>query len=170
MNLEPLYRAVYEDPRDDVRKLVLADALQVEGDPRGDFIALQLRDSVITRRRSDKLLARHREAFLGPLTAAVLNPMSMHRRDRIEERWEKGFLTECTVRFSGATVDCLEWATVHTLRVFEGDEAPAELASPKLISLRTVLLSGTRDFADRARALVASLPGRGITVTHVDHR
>lgn len=164
MDLALLFRSVYEKPRDDVRKQVLADALQQEGDPRGDFIALQLRDSVITRRRSDKLLVRHRLAFLGPLTAAVLNPASLKRRGRFDETWQKGFLTECTVRFPGTTGDLYEWATVETLHVHEGPDEPVELASPRFTSLKAVFLSGSVDFAERARALVP----KKVRVRHVD--
>lgn len=168
MNLELLYQSVYEAPGDDARKLVLADALQTVGDPRGDFIALQLRGSVITRRRSDKLLVRHRLAFLGPLTAAVLNPAPSRRRERFDEKWEKGFLTEATVRFVGTTVDRWEWAMVHTLHVVEGDAAPLELASPRFTCLRTVLLSGSLQFAAQAEALVARAGHKAVRVRHVD--
>lgn len=164
MDLEPLFRAVYDDLADDSRKLVLADALQAAGDPRGDFITFQLRDSVVTRRRSAKLLARHRDAFLGSLSTVVVNPT---KAKTVDERWEKGFLTECTVRLSGEAVDCLEWATVQTLHVFESPGSPAELASPHFTSLRAVFLYGSDQFAAAARTLLASIGDRTLRVTHV---
>ena len=168
MNLELLFRAVYEAPHDEVRRQVLADALQMISDPRGDFIALQLRDSVISRRRSEKLLARHRTAFLGPLAAVVVNSGSRQNLEAIDERWDKGFLVECTARLSGATADCLEWATVQTLHVYEQQESPDELASPRLSSLQKVLLYGSDEFAERARALLSKARDRNLRVTHVE--
>lgn len=167
MNLEDLYRAVYEAPGDDSRKHVLADALQTQGDPRGDFIALQLRGSVIARRRSDKLLARHREAFLGALRTVVVNPVNPHHVERTNERWEKGFVAECTVRLSSEAAGFLEWATVQTLHLFEGPE-PLGLLSPHLISLRSVLIYGSNGFAERAKLLLASHGNRTVRVAHVD--
>src|SRR5688572_3877052 len=40
-NADELFAAVYADPADTSLRLVLADALQEKGDPRGEFIALQ---------------------------------------------------------------------------------------------------------------------------------
>lgn len=168
MNLERLYQAVYEAPRDDVRKLVLADALQLEGDPRGDFITLQLRSSVITRRRSDKLLARHRAAFLGALAPAVLSPDRLGGGRRFVERWDKGFLTACTVRLQGALVDCSAWATVESLGVYEGEGEPTDLRSPWFTSLREVWVVGAPAFAGKVQALVHERHP-ALRVAHVDH-
>ena len=42
MELESLFAAVYARPADDGARQVLADALQELGDPRGEFISLQL--------------------------------------------------------------------------------------------------------------------------------
>ncbi len=63
--------ALFAAPQDDGPRLVLADALQELGDPRGEFISLQLnpRRSQRSERRMQKLLERHRGAFLGPLEA-----------------------------------------------------------------------------------------------------
>lgn len=168
MDLDQLYRAVYEAPRDDARKLVLADALQVEGDPRGDFITLQLRDSVITRRRSDKLLARHRDRFLGPLRPVVLDPQTLRGGGRFVERWDKGFLSACTVRVSGTRVDCPAWATVESIGVYEGPGEPLELGSKWLVSLREVWVAGSPTFAGKVQALVKERHP-ALRVAHVDH-
>jgi uncharacterized protein (TIGR02996 family) len=167
MDLSTLFRAVYEAPNDDSLKRVLADALQNAGDPRGDFIALQLRSSVISRRRCDKLLARHRQAFLGALGTAVVNPMNPNHLETTHERWEKGFLVECTVRLTGTATDCLEWSMVKSLHVFELPDFPAELASPNFRSLRNVYLYGSNSFAERGRTAVAR-GNRPVSVIHIE--
>ena len=165
MSLETLFRAVYEAPELDTPRHVLADALQMEGAPRGDFIALQLRDSVISRRRSAKLLIRHRDAFLGELREVVVNPLGAKRAGTVHEQWEKGFLVECTVRLSGTTVDCEAWATVRTLHVFAQPELPGELASPHFGALREVFVYETYQLTDEARTLLDALEARGVRVT-----
>ena len=40
--LETLYERVFADPDDDQARMVLADALAELGDPRGEFIVIQL--------------------------------------------------------------------------------------------------------------------------------
>ena len=159
MNLKDLFRAVYEAPRDDARRLVLADALQTAGDPRGEFIALQMRGSVIARRRSDKLLARHRASFLLALHSVVVAIR--------EERWEKGFLVECAVRFEGTTEGFPELGTVQTLHIHEGPD-PTELASSLLTALKSALIFGSDEFTERARAHLATNANKSVRVTHVD--
>ena len=52
MDLEALYHNVYENPGDDRRRLVLADALLERGDPRGELITLQFATHAIARKRA----------------------------------------------------------------------------------------------------------------------
>jgi uncharacterized protein (TIGR02996 family) len=165
-DLEQLFNAVFDAPQDDVRKLVLADALQGLGDPRGDFIALQLRGSAITRRRSDKLLVRHREAFLRGLRPAILSAADPLKPRTIDERWEKGFLVQCTARLPGVTAACRDWAMVHTLHLFEGPVSLGEVGSPHFTSLKRVFLYGSDLFAEQATALFPSSPRRTVQVVH----
>ena len=42
MSLETMFAEVFADPANDDKRLVLADALSEAGDPRGEFITLQL--------------------------------------------------------------------------------------------------------------------------------
>ena len=67
-----LFAAVYASPDADEPREVLADALQEAGDPRGEFIALQLREargdtSAELRDRAQTLVKEHGKAWLGPL-------------------------------------------------------------------------------------------------------
>ncbi|HET7500988.1 MAG TPA: hypothetical protein VFK02_08300 [Kofleriaceae bacterium] len=66
-----LWRTVHADPDDDGALTVLADALQVAGDPRGELIALQLdlgSDDVAQAERRRVLIASCGATWLGPLT------------------------------------------------------------------------------------------------------
>src|SRR3954470_1660051 len=106
MHLDALYQSVYENPHDDRLRRVLADALLEHGDVRGELIALQYETHALARKRADKLIARHRARFLGPLGAVVV-PGS--------DAWEHGFLVACTARLDGFTVACPQWATVRSI-------------------------------------------------------
>jgi uncharacterized protein (TIGR02996 family) len=127
-----LFRAVYEHPSDDGARQVLADVLIEAGDPRGEFIALQMA-SRRTRKaelKLERLLERHREQFLGPLARVVTS------RGQV---WEKGFLTACRATLDGSLFDEPSWATVRALEVLNrDDEVPRELLSPHLRALKEV--------------------------------
>ncbi len=103
-----LFVHVYEDPFDVSRRHVLADALQELGDPRGEFIALQLghRDE----KRQKKLLTTHRKEWLGPFATYAA-----------DARFEDGFVVELRLKpLKPAQFSVLsavrEWATVKRVR------------------------------------------------------
>lgn len=110
--LESLYAPIWADPRDLPRRQVLADLLLERGDPRGEFISLQLANA--SPKRQKQLLKAHREAWLGKLLSIV---------DLKDEPpvFEAGFVTELTVKgvrkgqFLLAS-DAPEWATVRRVR------------------------------------------------------
>lgn len=69
MQAGDFFRAVYERPDDDGARQVLADVLIEAGDPRGEFIALQMQPLKRSRKaelKLERLLERHRRDFLGP--------------------------------------------------------------------------------------------------------
>ena len=131
-DVEALYRAVFAAPADDGPRLVLADALQEQGDPRGEFISLQLQTPRSQRsdRRMQKLLDRHRTQFLRRLHSAVMPDEN--------QRWERGFLTEASVVLHGDLVDAPDWATLRKLEVLFSGTPPVELASRHFRSLKDV--------------------------------
>ncbi len=133
--IDELYAAVFAAPDDDGPRLVLADALQEVGDPRGEFLSLQLqpRRTQRSERRMGKLLERHRAAFLRGLNPIVM-PSGL-------QRWERGFLTEATVVLEGLHVDVPDLATLRRLEVVFSPAAPLELASPHMRSLREVTMA-----------------------------
>lgn len=76
LDIEGLTTAVHEDPDDRQARAVLADALQETGDPRGEFIALQLleldgRGTQQSTQRADELLGQHVDAWLGAIHPIV---------------------------------------------------------------------------------------------------
>lgn len=105
-----LFAEVYADPFGDGPRVVLADALQELGDPRGELIALQLaraRTGKRTRRES-ALIKQHARAWLGPIGPAVPN------RDL---KFERGFLAKCRIQHHRETIEPYlkhqEWKTVE---------------------------------------------------------
>jgi len=103
-----LFAHVYEAPFDLSRRHVLADALQELGDPRGEFIALQLARS--DEKRQKKLLTANRKDWLGPFATYAA-----------DARFEDGFVSELRLKplkpaqFS-ALSSVREWATVKRVR------------------------------------------------------
>ncbi len=104
LDVAALEAAVYADPQSDGPREVLADALQSAGDPRGELIALQLREA--RGEASDELVARatelckeHGKEWLGSLRAVT------YRADL-----RRGFLSR--LEMAGA------WATKDWKKVF----------------------------------------------------
>ncbi|MBL9038239.1 MAG: TIGR02996 domain-containing protein [Archangium sp.] len=62
--LQSLFDDVWARPDDDGVRLVLADALLERGDPRGEFIALQLMNGGAGTERAVELLAAHGQAWV----------------------------------------------------------------------------------------------------------
>ncbi len=91
-------------PDDDGPREVLADVLLEREDPRGEFIALQLRAargevSEVERKRMTVLLRTHERAWLGGDLAAI----TKHRW------WRRGFLDEAELQ-RNAAADKATWA------------------------------------------------------------
>lgn len=135
-----LYARVYEDPSDDAARTILSDFLQQKGDPRGEFIALQLARHGTGKKRSAqerKLEEQWGREWLGALEPAVL---------KAGVEFERGFVTR--LRFMGkfegrATIGAPEWSTVTHVDVshasgFVGGSGDV-LVSPTMRSLRHVV-------------------------------
>lgn len=108
-----LFAAVYAAPDADEPRAVLADALQEAGDPRGEFIALQLREhrgdsSDELRQRAQALVVKHGKTWLG-----VLRPIVY----RAEMR--RGFLQRLELAGSWSTSKWQELAAEPMLATVE---------------------------------------------------
>ncbi len=112
------YRRVFEAPNDLEHRRVLADWLIEQGDPHGEFIAVQFEHSRKARLRAGKLLHRHRAHFLGPLSAWV--------EPRDDERWEHGFLTHGALRWSATLAHEPALATLRSVRLVATDLSAVE--------------------------------------------
>jgi len=77
--------AIYAAPDDDTPRAVYADWLTERGDPRGEFITLQLAPSEATRKRVKQLLKKHGRTWAGELDRVV---------DKEGRVFRRGFLTE----------------------------------------------------------------------------
>lgn len=130
-----LLEQVRASPDDDDLRLVLADALDAIGDPRGELIVLQIRRASggTNRQRAAReraLLKEHMREWLGAIAPVVKLKTAV---------FERGFLSRCeavATRQVDAQVHFQhpEWATVRSIR-FE-DEARI---TPAMRSLREAL-------------------------------
>jgi uncharacterized protein (TIGR02996 family) len=106
-------RAILDRPDDPFTYGVYADWLQEQGDPRGEFMAVQLaledeakskeeRDAL--RKREAELLAAHEREWLGELAPLFLDSVTVpHRYDegldeipKPEYQWRRGFVSSVT--------------------------------------------------------------------------
>ena len=109
---EPFLKAILSDPDDATPYAVYADWLTEHGDPRGEFIhvQLQLEDEQIgsarrkkLRQREKQLLARYEEQWLGAYARLLMdNPMVRHGEygpngPNFKYRFERGFLASLRV-------------------------------------------------------------------------
>lgn len=104
-NVEQALREVYERPADDAPRLVLADLLQEQGDPRGEFITLQFlrrdgKSSTAQLRKEKALFEKHQKEWLGAIAPLVL---------KSELVFERGFVARCRIKTLSTDP---EWATV----------------------------------------------------------
>lgn len=129
--MSELLEKVYASPDDDTAKLVVADALLEQKDPRGEFITLQFKAwrgeaTKEDRARSSALLSKYRAAWLGPL-ADALEPDSV--------TFEKGFLKQGTLKASALAPEVrLRWLAAPALQELRELVLP-ELGAAELTAL-----------------------------------
>lgn len=141
-DLDALYAEVYANPTRDEPREVLADALAEIGDPRGEFIQLQLQNArgagtQQTRLRERRLLARHRAEWT--LLRAI---------DSRTVEFERGFPSRASVTLQGraaspAVMQDPRWATFVALDWPFSEGVNLE----PLTSLEEVYLHGRRTTA-----------------------
>jgi uncharacterized protein (TIGR02996 family) len=179
MPQESLLQAVYDAPDDDAPRAVLGDFLQGEGDPRGDFIALQLQRvwrplSAVETKRELALLRKHQKTWLGALAAVVCNTSEpvCGEGTPFEEnfpRWHRGFLAHAMLAFTTPKLKALgtspAWATLENVGGL------INLRRAALPSLRAHLqasrgLRGINDVMPELLSVIESLPS---LVTRLEH-
>lgn len=104
---ERLFAAVYAAPHDDGPRAVLADALLEQGEPRGEFIALQLARGRAGRpsSRETAMLKQWAERWLEPITDGVVKGTT----------FERGFPASCQLRNETPSHEAREWATIERI-------------------------------------------------------
>lgn len=147
-----LLAAVYRKPDDPDLRLVLADALLDDGDPRGEFIALQVRrlkDGSRPTRREQALSKSNGAKWLGRLGVYLKQPA-----------FEGGFVTSATLVTPLKRADTAwpEWSTLTALTI--GRRVSAALLN-ELPSLRRVEQLSFDEFLSLARA---SLPWTSVAL------
>ncbi len=142
-----LLAAIYDHPDDDGPRLVYADWLQERSDPRGEFIALQLRgelDAAATKRERE-LVKKHGKAWLGPIAKALHS----------EVTWRRGFPVKGIVKLRNqrdVETYCKDasWGTFEELTWSIGDNvisdqlAYAGYIGPAMKNLRVAVQSNWR--------------------------
>jgi uncharacterized protein (TIGR02996 family) len=139
---EELLAAIYAAPHDDAPRAVYADVLAERGDPRGEFIALQLahangRATPESRRRERALLTKYEKQWLGRFERFVKRPMCEFRR---------GFLARAVIdiehKDGPLDRDLADpaWSTIETLGlgVWASDRAREILALPAFRHVRAL--------------------------------
>jgi uncharacterized protein (TIGR02996 family) len=120
-----LLAAIHEDPDSVERKLVYADVLMEEQDPRGELIQLQCARHKLSREqqsRERQLLTDHFAEWVGALAPVIFPPGSPGGG----ATWfEHGFLHACALqrigsKLTGARADDPAWRTVRELHLAEG--------------------------------------------------
>ncbi len=140
--LAQLWAAFHARPADLPLRAVLADALQAIGDPRGEYIALELARGPATaaaRKRAAQLLAAHVDTWTGGIPGVI--------RDSL--RFDRGFLAAVHCRTNGSalaeSLSAPAWATVEELHLstragdYSNLEEPLEALLERAPSLRTLV-------------------------------
>lgn len=158
-NESDLLHAIYEAPGDDDLRQVYADVLSERGDPRGEFITLQLAHArgeatEAMRKRERALLTKHAKEWMGTL-------YGWREEDNGEStQFERGFLSGFRLSWHAGeniltALSDPAWATIHTLDVRKlGHSHLANMAS-------------TDVFQRRVRALHA-MPEHVVITVHGD--
>lgn len=178
--------AILRAPHDDAPRLIFADWLSEQGDPRGELIHLQLRAASLepggernkVRAAENKLLEEHRVAWLGPIATLVdkaefrrgfVAMVRMTARAWIEHAKSvlevAPLVDELELLFGegdgglGAeALACPEMRRIAslTLRGFEPEPARALAATTTLDALHTLVLDGPRLSPAEGEAIAAA--------------
>jgi uncharacterized protein (TIGR02996 family) len=131
---EAFEKALIATPDDGAGWRAYADYLMEQGDPRGEFMQVQLalesetlakQERTKLRIREQDLLKKHREEWLGPLAPFILNPeptKATSRDTAIKYRFRRGWLAELefpwlSVEQTRALLKCPEARLLNRLHV-----------------------------------------------------
>jgi uncharacterized protein (TIGR02996 family) len=117
-SIESLLAAILDEPTDLDRRLVYADALQEQNDPRGEFIV----HHIAGRQEAETLLKKHGKEWIAFLRPAV---------SRAGLRFINGFVERITLKVEhlGLLRGFMEREPIHEVRFRDLGREPARLAS-----------------------------------------
>ncbi len=164
---EDLLARIQANPADDGLRSVWADSLLERGDPRGEFVTLQLarrrgEATEAQRKREAQLVAEHDAEWLGGLSVAVA-----------EHRFEGGLLDQVRLDVSKLSEPPAELSTVREITLWgaEGQPFPAAfLRHPALRSLQALWNVQAGQIADLRREEGWALTGLGFDVPGSDRK
>ncbi len=122
-SIAALLEEVYADPGDDAPRLVLADALTLADDPRGEFIVLQLeraaRGDPDPGARERALVTRHGRTWMAELAALIPRGRAdTFRRGFVSCAYLSSAVTKTRLR---ATLTSRAWTTVERIEHLDPD-------------------------------------------------
>jgi uncharacterized protein (TIGR02996 family) len=143
-----LLDAIRAAPHDDAPRLVYADHLIAQDDPRGEFIASQVMRSIDTRPRWVELLRAHRDTWTAPA----------RRIGATDVQFERGFIERISLDSVGAFLEhageLATWAPVPAVRVTSSDSLATFAPDYKSAAISTRARAGVQlvvyDIATRA--------------------
>lgn len=161
-----LFDAVYAVPHSDAPREQLAHALRDAGDPRGEFIALQLaraRGETLSKeqdKRERALLKAHGEAWLGLFAPLVRKPDCLFERGFPSVLWFKTVTTAAQIAAFEAILAAPEWATVRkteSLLKLSGTMRSLEDAGLSIDALREAVHARLHEVVPLTRLRVVNL-------------
>lgn len=157
-SVHSLFESVYAEPDDDGARVALADRLTEAGDPRGEFIALQLarhaRGGRPTKRERE-LLSENGTRWLGELVPILGNDAVFERgflaQATTAERGSAGLAHRFPLLPSGSGTQP-EWSTVRRLSVWRHAHTGTHglLRGARMLALRELCDAGPGDVRDLA--------------------
>jgi uncharacterized protein (TIGR02996 family) len=162
---EALLADVYANPEDDAPRMVLADLLMERGDPRGEFIALQIeraRTGAEPSARELQLQKKHGKQWLGALA-----PVLSWGKGYAKTTFRRGFVAKADIILSvGKKLDPIKrdlaWTTVEEL---DGPSWPFDLLwTAPLRALRRI----DRGLSAEDLARIAKRPLHGVRSIRFD--
>lgn len=139
--------ALAKDPNDDDLRRVVADALSAEGDVRGEYMTLFLKQassglSSTHLKRLTKLFEQNHRAWLGPLEKVRFSRARELGCFEDLERWEHGVPVRLCAMLNGSTKGDAEWWTIRELWLVPSVSFPTELEHSVTKHLRAVFPLG----------------------------
>ncbi len=143
---EGLMAAVLQAPREDAPRLRLADWLTARGDPRGEFIRVQVElarldpatdEADRLARRERELLFRHEVEWIGPLAGWLAG-----------WTFRRGFIEEATVNADTLVAhaeDIFRFTPIESLRIHEAGAVSDDLANCRHLARVSRLRFGSDD-------------------------